>query len=244
MDGYTMSLYAWQKQIKLNCSNKKNIKKIMFKTQSAQWVETESPIIIPFSIHSKFHDGEMGEHKVRSLITTIKEHTKAPITILLTEEAHVQVLSLSYESDIQKASAECFIDAKTLANQFKHFFEGCDVQFWCTMISNDPEYQHYKTKIRHIYETDTQFQQLLYSDAQSTYSAEREQQFPNKEEFIQKSIEDLLEQAIYLFIMSKRGFRFEFYPGKPFSSSEYINRTFLPAETQLLRITVCLTTQK
>lgn len=41
---------------------------IKVKTTSLQWADSPSGVIVPFSIHSKFHEGFIGLQKVCALI--------------------------------------------------------------------------------------------------------------------------------------------------------------------------------
>jgi hypothetical protein len=181
---------------------------------------------------------------VQTFLSTIKEHINGKITILLTEQAHVHALSLLYNNDYHEALERCKKDAQLLVDRYKTYFEGLDVQWWQTFIRSDSEYETFKNLIMETYKTDAQFQQLVRSDAESSYTSTRAQEASDKELYIAKTIQDLLEQAIYIFIVSKRGYRFDFYPGKPYSSSEYINNNFLSANKRLKRIVVCLSTYK
>lgn len=70
------------------------------------------------------------------------------------------------------------------------------------------------------------------------------QKFSNKELFIEKAIEDLLEQCASLLVLSNKGYRFQFYPGKPYASIEYVNRVFIPKDNQIFWIDVFLTIEK
>jgi len=55
---------------------------------------------------------------------------------------------------------------------------------------------------------------------------------------------DLLEQCIYLLIVSELGYRFEIYPGKRNSCVEYINNKILSSESRLTRVNVTLSSPK
>ncbi len=238
-----MSLYAWVKRIKIN-PNLYGKSKIRMKTHSADWLNAQEPVIILFSIHSLFHEGSLGALKVNTLVRNIKENVAGKVTILFTEKTHINALSLNYDGDAQKAYAQCTQDAQLLKKRFASDFQGCEVVSWEEFISQNPDYQTYRNTIMNIYKTDEQFQKLLYQDALGNYSPERAQEMPDKEQFIAKTIQDLLEQSIYVFVASKEGYRFEFYPGKPNPSSEYLNHHFLPDGKQIERVPVEICLEK
>lgn len=240
-----MSLYKWGKRIRVDFSYKnKKISKIRIKTNTADWIDTHEPVIVPFSIHSNFHAGDLGALQVKTMLKTLKAHIKGPITILLTEKAHIHALSLSHNGDAQKALAQCIADANILRDRFVQDFQGCTVITMDALIAADPDYQHYRDRLMNIYQTDAQFQELIRADAIGTYTPARAQEIPDKELFVTKTIEDLLEQCIILFIASKLGYRFECYTGKPNPCSEYINRNFIPHEKQITRVVVDITKEK
>ncbi len=232
-----MSSSAWVKRTKIN-PDLYNNNKIVIKTRSADWIGTHEPVIILFSIHSLFHEGLIGSLQVSTLVSNIKANVNGNVTILFTEKAHINALSLNYGGDRDKAYTQCIKDAQLLKSRFATDFQGCAVVSWEEFISQDPDYQSYHDMVMDIYKTDTHFQELLYQDALKSYTPERAQAVPNKDIFITKTIKDLLELIIYLFVASKKGYRFEFYPGKPNASSEYINHKFLPAEKQIKQIPV------
>lgn len=237
-----MNFYTWVKRIRLDSpsENTKNFK-MRVRTNLTTWLDTHEPILVPFSIHSNFHEGDLGTLKVNTLISILKSHTQGKITILLTENAHLHALSLSFNGDIQKALQKCIIDSQSLKERFESIFQGCEVVSMDQMITADPDYQNFHDKLMHIYQIDKHFQELLRADALCSYTPARAEEVPDKELFISKSIEDLLEQIIIVFVAIKLGYRFECYPGKPNSSSEYINRNFFPKDKQLSRVIVCIT---
>ena len=228
-----MNSSAWIKKTKIDPNVFNNKNKIIFRTSSSDWVGTQEPVIILFSVHSLFHHGTVGALKVNTLVRNIKENVEGNVTILITDKVHINALSLTFDGDAQKAYAQCIQDAQLLKSRFATDFEGCAVVSWEEFISQDPDYQSYHDLVMDIYTTDTYFQELLYQDALKSYTPDRAQAAPDKDIFITKTIQDLLEQSIYVFVASKKAYRFEFYPGKPNASSEYINHHFLPRETKL-----------
>jgi hypothetical protein len=238
------STYAWIKCILLTSEQKtlslKNRTKLTVKTVSADWVDTHEPVILIFSIHTKFHEGPIGELQSKSLIESIKEHIKGKIVVLFPEHAHTKANSLKYNNNEQRAFDACSKDARALAERLKPYLTGCDVHFWNTLISNDSGYAAAQEKVKHLYTIDKKFQQLLRADAEGHYSPAWASEVPDKELFIKKTTEDIMEQIAYLFIVTNKGYKFEFYPGKPNPSSEYINQTCIKPENQLKRVPVFL----
>jgi hypothetical protein len=236
--------YAWRKRIpleqKFTGHMLTNKTRLILRTVRADWVNTHEPVILIFSIHSKFHEGASGEFKAKNLIAGIKENTKGTVVVLFPENAHTKADSLKYGGNEQIALDTSSKDARALAERLKPSLTGCAVHFWDTLISNDPEYAAAQKKVKELYAIDKQFQQLLREDAQGYYTAERALDLPDKELFITKTMEDIMEQIAYLFIVCNKGYKFEFYPGQPNSSSEYINHTYIKQENRIKRVPVFL----
>lgn len=55
-------------------------------------------------------------------------------------------------------------------------------------------------------------------------------------------IEDILEQCACLFVLAHKGYQFQFYPGSPYSSVEYVNCYSL--DQRISWINVFLTIEK
>lgn len=220
------SSYAWRKKISVTrnpaLGSYKNKNKIIIKTPTADWLGTKEPVVIIFSIHSAFHEGPLGQLKAQHLISNIKQHVSGKVTLLFHEAAHVKAISMQRNINEIETKKLCLADARALAELLQPYCQGCDIQFWHTLISNDPEYSIIKQKIQNIYATDAQFQRLLREDAQGCYTPERAKLGLDKELFISKTMEDIQEQIVYLCIASKKGYKFEFYPGKPHTSAEYL----------------------
>lgn len=186
----------------------------------------------------------MGETKVEAFIASIKENVRGPITILFPENAHARVLSMHHDQDYQKAVDITRTDAQALEERFRETFQGCSVTYWNNFILADPEYPLFKEKIMHLAQTDRWFQESLQADAHMTYTAKQAEEFPDKTLYISQVTQDLLEQAVYVLVTAKHGYRFDFYPGKPYASSEYVNQKFVAPEKQLQRINVSLRFKK
>lgn len=188
-----MTTYAWVKRYKITSLQPElqdgmDRTKIVIKTENSDWVDTHSPVIVPFSVHSAFHEGNKGKLKVHAFLKTLKENVKNKITILFTEQAHIHALSINKELDIEKTIAMCTQDAHQLAGSLKEYMAGCDIAFWDNFINNDPDYSLYKKIIDDCYQTDKQFQQLLYTDAENSYSESFARLYPDKNLFIEKTV--------------------------------------------------------
>lgn len=240
-----MKSYIWRKNFSATCSNQEWVMrgKLAFKTETTHWLNTEAPVLIPISVHSNFHEGLDGELKMNALISTIKNHVKGKITILLTEKAHLNVASLKYGND-QEAFEECLKDARRLVDRFKSYFEQCHLNYWDSYICEDPSYPLFRDQMREQYLTDEKFRNLVHQDAEMTYTSQRALEYPDQNLFINKAIEDLLEQCVCLLVITHKGYRFQFYPGNSFASTDYVNRTLLPKENQISCINVFLTIEK
>ena len=216
--------------------------KLAFKTKQIEWIGTCNPVIVPVSIQSSFHEGLPGDLKMNAFISTIKSHVKGKITILFCEKAHLQVSTLKHNNNYQKALDESIFQARSMANRFKSYFEGCHLEYWQTYICEDKDYSLSHKHIVELYQTDIEFQSAIISDAEATYTENRVLDFPDKRLFVEKAIEDILEQCICLLILSKKRYHYQFYPGSQYLSVNYLNRTLL--SNPITFIDVFLTIEK
>ena len=76
-----MNSSAWIKKTKIDPNVFNNKNKIIFRTSSSDWVGTQEPVIILFSVHSLFHHGTVGALKVNTLVRNIKENVEGNVTI-------------------------------------------------------------------------------------------------------------------------------------------------------------------
>lgn len=241
-----MSLYNWRKNYTATYSNQNQIirGKLAFKTKSTQWIETETPVIVLVSVHSAFHDEISGDLKMNALMSTIKNYVKGKITILLSDKAHIQTLSLNYQNNVHKAFEICLNSAHTLKQRYQEYFENCNVVYWHSYICQDNNYILAQNLLKELYQTDLIFRDLLVNDAEATYNNDRMKLFSDKMIFIEKTIEDLLEQCACILILVNKGYRFQFYHGSPYASIEYVNRLFFTEDKQICWIDVFLTIEK
>ncbi len=239
-----MKSYIWRKNFSAVVSNQHMTMrgKLAFKTEVVNWLNTEASVVIPISLYSAFHEGLEGELKMNAFISTIKNHVKGKITILLTDKAHLKVASLKYDNP-QRALEDCIKRAQGLTNRFRSYFESCHIAYWNTQICTDPCYPFFCDQIRARYLRDEKFRYLVLQDAKTTYTSHRAFEFPDKQKFIEQAIEDILEQCVCILVMTHQGYRFQFYPGDSFSSTDYVNRS-LPQDQQISYINVFVTIEK
>lgn len=238
--------YKWAKRISIKdfvTTLIDSYKRIAIKTSSCDWIGSDEPAIILFSVHSAFHEGPKGMVNVKAILSAIKQNMHGPITLLLSEKAHLNVLAIEH-GDYAKALALATHDAHAIAHTFAAEFEGCLVTYWDDFITKDSYYSTAQKKIMALYETDQQFQQLLEEDAQKTYTIERSLQFANKELYLDATTKDLLEQCIYALVAAKKGYRFEFYPGRQYECMQYVNATLLAPEERINHVHVYIAFEK
>lgn len=239
--------YRWIKRIHLkqfqNYFND-SYKKVAVRTNGDQWVNTQDPVIILFSVDSVFHEGQKGALNVEVLTYIIQKHVRGEIIILMTEKAHVNVSSLLYDDNRNEAFERAIRDAQSLINKFNTIWNEFQVEFWYDFINKDPHYESYFKQIADRYEVDNQFRTLIQQDAERTYTEEREREFPDKQIYINKTIEDLLEQAAYVLVIAKKGYRFAFYPGRQNGSLLYIAEQLVPSEQRVAHIHVNISFEK
>lgn len=214
--------------------------KLAFKTRETDWLNTDSPILIPISIDSHFHEGISGDLKMSAFCSVLKKHVQGHITILMTERAHLNVLGLENGKEYALRSSLC--RAHQLVDRYKHYFRDCDVQFWSSFICQDPSYQQSVDRITYFFQNDAIFRSHLISDAELTYTSERAELFSDRDLFIRAAISDIMEQCVCLLILVKKGYVFQFYPGHQYGAVEYINQLLL--KSSLKMISVFLTIEK
>lgn len=218
--------------------------KVAFKTQETHWIGTQDPVIVPISIHSAFHKKVEGDLKMHSFMSTLKEHIKGKITVLLCDGAHLHAGSLKYGNNLKKSLEETRKDALRLQSRYQTSFDPCNVAFWHSYIYEDKEFTPSSHKIKELYTTDSDFRKHLQEDAEKSYTPERSQIFSNETQFIDLTIQDILEQCICVLTLAKKGYRFQFYPGLSYASIEYVNQILIPQEKRIQWIPVFLSIEK
>jgi hypothetical protein len=216
-------------------SNGENVsRKVVIKTHPAHWRNTMSPVLIPFSIHSRIYDGIEGTFKIAALLHLIKSLVKGEITVLLTEGAHLNALSLKYDGDLNKALDICMQDANNLKLRFEHELDNCHIARWTDFVYDDSDYSIFKNTLLDLYDNDNTYKSLITADIESTYTIDRQNEYQNKQHYFDACKLDLIETTIaLLLIASKKGYRFQFYPGKTYLSMAYINNQLLKEDERL-----------
>jgi hypothetical protein len=211
--------------------------KLAFKTIKTNWLNTDSPVIILLSVKSAFHEEVTGDLKTHALISTIKESVNGKVTILLSDGAHLHVNSLENRGDLKKTLENSTQLAKNLAKRYHHYFEKCDVAYWHSYITLDASFPHFMCKLKNLYDSDVEFKKLIEEDAERL-----SQPFSFKSDYVEHVKLDLLDQCAAIFILAKKGYRFQFYPGKTYPSVDYINQKLLKEKIEW--VDVFLTIEK
>lgn len=241
-----MSVYSWRKNYisiysKGECLTRG---KMAIKTTDTRWIGSKDSVVVLVSVQSNFHEEVSGDLKMEALVSTIKNCVEGPVTVLFSDIAHLQTVRLRYDGNVDKAFEDCLTSAYILNERYLHYFKNCKVVFWHSYICQDSHFLAFKNLIKELFQTDSCFNHLLLTDAELTYHGERLQLFPNKKLYIEKTIDDLIEQCASILVLANKGYRFQFYPGSPFKSVEYVARTFLEKDKQLNWINVFISIEK
>lgn len=218
--------------------------KLAFKTKNDVWLNTPTSVLVLISIDSSFHKPIDGDLKMSALIDTIRTHVKGKVTLLMADQAHLQTSSIKHENNVDTAFETNKQKASELAIRYQHLFHSCELVYWHFYIDRDFYYSDALKKIKDLYRKDRIFREMIALDVQSSYTASRRNEFINEALFSQKTTEDILAQCAAILVMAKKGYRFLFYPGKPFGSTEYINQKLLLPHHQVAWIDVFLTIEK
>ena len=215
--------------------------KIAFKTRETHWLHTELPSIALISIDSDFHKGIDGDLKTGAFISIIKEHTKRAVSILLADTAHIHTQKIKYNT---KALEECIRSTDLLVKRYCSYFEDCNLLYWSSTICQSEHFVKSLEQVQDLYRIDKTFRELLDKDAKSSYSEKRKIEFPDETIFIERTKADIIEQSASILVLSKQGYRYQFYPGASFTSIQYVNYILLPPEKQVYWIDVFLSIEK
>jgi len=215
--------------------------RMAFKTKRVDWVDTTLPVVALLSVHSAFNEGVDGYFKMTTFLTQIRENVKGNVSILFADTAHLHTLRLA---QLEDPLIDCLRSAKELALHYDSYIDSAEVLYWSSYIMADEEYGSVKEQLQQLIQTDDAFKTVLLTDAEAAYTEKREKEFPNKELFIEKMIDDLIEQCVCIQILAKKGYRYLLYPGAPCESTEYINRHYTPLENYLHWVDVFVTIEK
>lgn len=218
-------------------------KKITIKTRPASWINSEYPVILPFSIDSYIYESDEGRLKISALLELVKNNVKDKITVLLCDKAHFHTLMLKCKNDRKVALETSLQKANALKNRFKQSLSGCDLFYWEDFINKDNRREEFESLVHGFYHSHEGFKKLIRADVEKTCNEARAKEFPDKSLYILNAELDILEQCIYLLIVANKGYKFEFYPGKRILSADFIN-TLLDNSKKLIRINVTLGTVK
>ena len=181
-------------------------------TNHSGW-KSNDLIVLAFSIHSIIYDGLDGYFKIAAWINAIKMNTKAKIIILLCEGAHLNVISLKYKNDINKALEICRNDADMIYQQFESLFSDSDVVYWQDYVKNDCHYQIYKNELNDIIEKNIFYKDIIDSDIEKTYVNKIIEEYPDKTLYVKNAKLDLIEMMLGMKVVYERGCRSLLYPG-------------------------------
>lgn len=218
--------------------------KIAFKTLETEWLETEHPVVALISIHSGFHKIGDGDLKMNAFLSILKSSIKGPITVLLSDRAHLRTFSLKHQSDLEEGLKHCLMAATQLEERYRPYFDSCKIAYWHSYIFQDQSFLPFLQLTRDLFQSDPLFKGHVLRDAEAAYTLERIEEFADKQLFIETTIEDILEQCAGVCVLSEKGYRFQFYPGSPCTSINYINDCFIPKEKQTSWIKVFLSIEK
>lgn len=244
--GIILNIYSLRKNTTAFYSNdKEQVRgKLAFKTKELHWLETPHPVIILISVDSAFHEEIKGDLKMNALISTIRDHVKGPVTVLFSDIAHLQTVSLGYGGNLQLAFHECLRKADELHSRYLSYIEGCKIAYWHAYICQDPHFHESLNFMKNLYQTDPVFQGLLDQDVEESYANGFNTTCSDKVLYLEKAKRDLLEQCASLIVLAKNGYRYQFYTGCPFPSVEYVQRTCIPEDKSVCWINVFLTIEK
>lgn len=214
--------------------------RLVFKTRETHWLNTEHPVVIPVSIHSALHKYIDGDLKMNAFMSSIKIFVKGKITVLLTERAHLQTYSLKHRNDIEKAFDECLSMAETLKKRYQPYFESCEVVYWHSYIRQDKNFLNSVKTVQDLFQYDPIFRNHLLNDAEKSYASGFKEEGISKEQYIEKAVEDILEQCTCQLVLCEKGYRFQFYPGGQNATTQYLNDVIISQEKKLSWIDVCL----
>ena len=107
-----MKTYNWRKNFTafLTLQERKIRAKLAFKTKELSWIETHYPVIVLVNVHSSFHEDVGGDLKMSALMSTIRSHTKGKVTVLMSDRAHLQTVSLDYHGNVDVAFEKCLLE--------------------------------------------------------------------------------------------------------------------------------------
>ncbi len=181
---------------------------------------------------------------MNAFMSVIKSSVNGKITILLCDSAHLKTSSLKYQNDDEKALIHNKLKAQNLISRYQDYFDSCNIVYWHSYICNDENYIIAKKLVEQLHQSNLIFKDCLFEDANTAYTVERSNVFENKQLFIDKTIEDIIEQCACQIVLSRKGYRFLFYPGSSHTSIDYLSQYLHPQEDPILWVNVFLSIEK
>ncbi len=181
---------------------------------------------------------------MNAFMSVIKSSVNGKITVLLSDIAHLKTSSLKHQNDDEKALMHNKLKAQNLISRYQDYFVSCNIVYWHSYICNDNNYLNAKKFVENLYQSNLIFKDCLLEDANASYSIERSYEFENKQLFIDKTIEDIIEQCACQIVLSRKGYRFLFYPGSSHTSLDYLSQYLHPQEDQISWVNVFLSIEK
>lgn len=211
--------YSLRKNYKAICleGEQQIVGHMAFKTKDALWLNTKKPSLALISIQSAFHYGFEGNMKMEAFISVIRSSIQAPLTILIADLAHLQTRKLLEEN---KAETNCIKDADELVWRYRSIFADSTLIYWRDLKKQE-KFSLLRSEILKLSKNDQQFQQLLKEDAERDWTNKRQALYPSKEAFIEKSIEELIDQCACMQLLASLNYGYVFYPGAPHQATQY-----------------------
>lgn len=202
---------------------------LRLKTRPNSWIDTDTPVIIPISLESKFASCRI---KLSALLKLVKENVKGRITLLICEGAHRHTLTLKHGKNTKDV-----INNMTSDFMKRSEISVFEITTWNEFVLQDPMYHDLKLQIEELYSNDLEFRKKLLNDAKNTYTEERSISYPDKSSYMAAAQQDLMEHCIFLLTAVKNGYKYEFYPGATRESAKHYEKC-----RELTRVNVTLGT--
>lgn len=243
-----MSKYIWRKNFKTSFSYESTVIQgnLAVKTQEIGWHGTSKPVIILISIDSKIHEKIDGNLKMEALVSTIKDQVNGPITVLFSDSVHFRTFSLNCKGNSDSLFKNYLKMGQEIFYRYQSYLKNFKIAYWHSYICQDNDFFLFSKIIEEAYETNQAFRALINQDAERMYTPERREKNPsaNANAFIKNAKQEIMEQCACLFVLSKKGYAFQFYPGSSLPSVEYANRFFLPEDKRVNWINIFLSIEK
>lgn len=209
---------------------------LAFKTQDVSWLNTSKPVLVLVSVNSAFHKDGEGFLKMEAFLSTIKSCVKGEVFILIADTAH---LNTQYLLEGVTAKESSLLAGEELTLRYHSLFKEFELIYWHSLCQDDA-YTWIRSNVVTLFHFDKKFQNFLLEDAENAFTEKRARAFLDKAQFIEKTIDDLIEQCVFLQLLARR-YSYLFYPGAPHKATEYLNMVI---PSQLKWINVFLSIEK